>query len=174
MDLGQQQQRQARRRHHHQSKRSYPGARHHLDQVACGQQHTAARRGDGTLWAWGENASGQMGDNSSTDRMSPVQVGTDSTWAQVACADDSLWPCELMERSGPGAAMPAGGWAMEPPRPAASPFNSDGHKLGPPRLRQLPYPGFAERRHPLGLGQQLRRTTPRWLQHCPQCSSADR
>jgi len=36
---------------------------------------------DGTLWMWGHNEFGQVGDNSRTQRSSPVQIGTDTTWS---------------------------------------------------------------------------------------------
>src|ERR1044071_3172995 len=44
------------------------------DTVAAGAQHTCARRTDGTIWCWGRNDFGQVGDASTTDRASPVQV----------------------------------------------------------------------------------------------------
>lgn len=40
---------------------------------------------DGTLWGWGNNARGQIGNGSTVFTSSPVQVGTLSTWASVAC-----------------------------------------------------------------------------------------
>ena len=44
---------------------------------------------DGTLWAWGENAMGQLaqndqGDNDATSRSSPVQIGTKNNWVKGA------------------------------------------------------------------------------------------
>jgi alpha-tubulin suppressor-like RCC1 family protein len=45
---------------------------------------TFAIKTDGTLWAWGSNNYGQIGDNTSTNRSSPVQIGTLTTWATVS------------------------------------------------------------------------------------------
>ena len=37
--------------------------------------HTLFQKSDGTVWAWGNNASGRLGDGSTTDSPTPVQVG---------------------------------------------------------------------------------------------------
>src|SRR3989338_208642 len=42
--------------------------------VAIGNYQTLALKSDGTLWAWGWNAYGEVGDNSTTQRNTPVQV----------------------------------------------------------------------------------------------------
>src|SRR5215207_9037940 len=42
--------------------------------VAGGGSHTLALCSDGTVAAWGENTSGQLGDNSNTRRLVPVLV----------------------------------------------------------------------------------------------------
>ncbi len=42
--------------------------------VAGGGLHSLAVKGDGTVWAWGQNASGQLGDGTTTDRATPLQV----------------------------------------------------------------------------------------------------
>jgi alpha-tubulin suppressor-like RCC1 family protein len=52
--------------------------------AACGQYHTVAVRLDGTLWAWGHNNFGQLGDGTTRGQSSPVQVGTATNWASVA------------------------------------------------------------------------------------------
>jgi len=58
-------------------------------QVACGEFYTAAIKTDGTLWLWGRNNSGQLGDNTSLDsKSSPVQtVAGGTNWKQVAAGN---------------------------------------------------------------------------------------
>ena len=57
-------------------------------QVAGGGQHTAAVKTDGTLWCWGRNTQGQLGDNTSDSKSSPVQtVAGGTNWKQVACGE---------------------------------------------------------------------------------------
>ena len=53
-------------------------------QVAAGWYHTVALKGDGTLWAWGYNYYGQLGDGTATNKSSPLQVGTATNWQAVA------------------------------------------------------------------------------------------
>jgi alpha-tubulin suppressor-like RCC1 family protein len=43
-------------------------------QVAAGRAHTVALKSDGTVWAWGDNAYGQLGDGTTAQRAAPVQV----------------------------------------------------------------------------------------------------
>ncbi len=59
-----------------------------------------AVRSDGTLWAWGGNTIGQLGDSTTIDRPVPVQIGTASDWKSVNFSeasalaiktDGSLW-----------------------------------------------------------------------------------
>ena len=68
--------------------------------VAVGLAHTLAIKEDGSLWAWGWNWFGQLGDSTTEVRFAPVQVGTDTDWAIVAAGanfslatkeDGSLW-----------------------------------------------------------------------------------
>ena len=66
---------------------------------SCGQHHTAAVKQDGTLWMWGQNTNGQLGQSNKTKYSSPVQIpGT--TWSAASCTysqagalktDGTLW-----------------------------------------------------------------------------------
>ena len=57
-------------------------------QVSAGGYHTAAIRNDGTLWVWGDNIIGQIGDNTNIDRLTPRQISVGITglnnWRQVS------------------------------------------------------------------------------------------
>jgi alpha-tubulin suppressor-like RCC1 family protein len=48
--------------------------------VCSSQYHTTAIKTDGTLWSWGGNQHGQVGDDTTTSRSSPVQVGSLTNW----------------------------------------------------------------------------------------------
>ena len=57
-------------------------------QVSCGVSHTACLKTDGTLWLWGNNGSGRLGDNTVINRSSPIQtIAGGTSWSQVSCAD---------------------------------------------------------------------------------------
>ena len=56
--------------------------------VAAGGAHSLGIKSDGTLWAWGSNSYGQLGDGTTTNRNAPVPVGTASSWTSVAVADE--------------------------------------------------------------------------------------
>ncbi|KPA16163.1 regulator of chromosome condensation, rcc1, partial [Candidatus Magnetomorum sp. HK-1] len=42
--------------------------------IAAGAYHSLALKQDGTVWSWGVNSNAQLGDNSKTERNTPVQV----------------------------------------------------------------------------------------------------
>jgi alpha-tubulin suppressor-like RCC1 family protein len=54
-------------------------------QITAGlREHTVVIKSDGTLWAWGDNDSGQLGDGTTTDSSVPVQESSHSTdWSSV-------------------------------------------------------------------------------------------
>lgn len=51
--------------------------------VCAGMNTIGAVRSDGTLWAWGNNGSGQLGDGTTTNRNTPVQIGSSNNWKSV-------------------------------------------------------------------------------------------
>lgn len=75
--------------------------------VAAGEYTTVAKlytmavKADGTLWAWGDNSVGQLGDGTIVTKSSPIQIGSNTNWAQVTASyglhtvaiktDGSLW-----------------------------------------------------------------------------------
>jgi hypothetical protein len=42
--------------------------------IAAGDRHILVLKGDGTVWAWGDNSYGQLGDGGTTSSPTPVQV----------------------------------------------------------------------------------------------------
>ena len=45
-----------------------------ITSIAGGDYHTIALKNDSTVWDWGRNTFGSLGDNTNTDRLTPVQV----------------------------------------------------------------------------------------------------
>jgi alpha-tubulin suppressor-like RCC1 family protein len=70
-------------------------------QVSCGEAYTAAIKTDGTLWTWGYNGQGQLGDNTLGQKLTPITTFAGGTnWKQVDCGrlhtlaiktDGTLW-----------------------------------------------------------------------------------
>jgi alpha-tubulin suppressor-like RCC1 family protein len=52
-----------------------------------GNAYCAAIKKDGTLWAWGTNTSGQLGDGTATNRNSPIQIMADKTFSKICGAN---------------------------------------------------------------------------------------
>ena len=51
----------------------------HIESTGTGSQFGV--KTDGTLWSWGYNDDGNLGQNNKTRYSSPTQVGTDTTWS---------------------------------------------------------------------------------------------
>ncbi len=78
--------------------------------------HTIGLREDGTLWAWGNDWNGQLGNGAGrTNQTSPQQIGSDTDWKAIAAgnaasmavkSDDSFWTWgnDLWGQAGNGAA----------------------------------------------------------------------
>ena len=70
--------------------------------TACGGNHTLAIKSDGTLWAWGDNYSGQLGNDTVVSKSSPIQIGMQKNWSKISAGeshsaaikkDGTLWCC---------------------------------------------------------------------------------
>jgi alpha-tubulin suppressor-like RCC1 family protein len=68
--------------------------------VSAGESHTCAVKTDNSLWCFGYNQYGQLGNGQNDTKKTPVQVGLDKDWKYVSaggahtCAikkDDSFW-----------------------------------------------------------------------------------
>ena len=60
--------------------------------VSGGSFNSSAIKTDGTLWGWGSNFNGKIGDNTTTPKSSPVQEITSSTtWCDVSNSIDECW-----------------------------------------------------------------------------------
>jgi alpha-tubulin suppressor-like RCC1 family protein len=53
-------------------------------------QNSAAIKTDGTLWEWGRNDQGQLGQGDTTNTSSPVQVGSLTTWVDAGVGNKAI------------------------------------------------------------------------------------
>ena len=53
-------------------------------QVLCGDYHNLSLKANGTLWAWGANWDGELGDGTTDNKTAPVQIGADADWVYLA------------------------------------------------------------------------------------------
>jgi hypothetical protein len=59
-----------------------------INSIAAGFKHNLALKNDGTVWAWGKNNYGQLGDGTNVQRATPVQVTSLSNVTQIAAGED--------------------------------------------------------------------------------------
>ena len=45
-----------------------------ITSISLGDEHTLALKNDGTLWAWGWNGNGQLGNDSTVDKWTPINI----------------------------------------------------------------------------------------------------
>ena len=71
-----------------------------IKQISASGTHTVAVKTDGSLWAWGYNNYGELGDGTTIDKNAPVRIGSDTNWSFVTAGthhtmavkdDGSLW-----------------------------------------------------------------------------------
>ncbi len=56
--------------------------------LSSGAGHTLLVKKDGSLWAWGKNDKGQLGDGTTVNRNAPVRIGSANSWLAVAAGFD--------------------------------------------------------------------------------------
>lgn len=76
------------------------GRRSKRKEIAAGGRHTATLKSDGTVWNWGDNTYGQLGDGTTTSRYTRVQVSgltdvksiTEGVYSSIALKKDgTVW-----------------------------------------------------------------------------------
>ena len=82
--------------------------------IAAGAGSTAAIKSNGTLWRWGSNGSGQLGDNTTIDKSSPVQIGALTNWANIASSGCSIGKIAFAAVKTDGTLWAMGSGAMVP------------------------------------------------------------
>ena len=72
--------------------------------ISAGDDHSLAVKADGSLWAWGYNLYGQLGDGTTTNQYTPVKVmdGVSSVsgggyFTMIVKTDGTLWGCGYNE-----------------------------------------------------------------------------
>lgn len=82
--------------------------------VSVGDDHTLALKADGSLWAWGHNIRGAIGDGTYEPRPIPTQIGSDQ-WRQVHAigfssvgikTDGTLWMWGDLQPGKPNPTLP--------------------------------------------------------------------
>ena len=86
--MGQQFQRRVGRRDHHQSRHAYAvQGLAGVIAISAGWSHVLALTNDGTIWAWGGNNVGQLGDGTMTEHHVPFHMQVLNGVTAVAAGD---------------------------------------------------------------------------------------
>ena len=65
--------------------------------ISGGQYHSLAIKNDGTLWAWGNNSDGKLGDKTYISKLIPTIISDDTTWNQIAAG---IWHSMALKNNG--------------------------------------------------------------------------
>jgi hypothetical protein len=52
--------------------------------ISVGHGYTCGTRTDGSLWCWGYNYYGELGDGTNSDKNTPIQIGSATNWASIS------------------------------------------------------------------------------------------
>ena len=66
------------------------GADTNWDKISAGGFHTIVLKTDGTLWAWGSNGWGELGNGKTTSQSIPTRIGADTNWAKISAGGHTL------------------------------------------------------------------------------------
>ena len=55
--------------------------------ISAGLSHTLGIKSDGSLWAWGDNTFGELGNGTTISTTIPIRIGTESNWADIAAGE---------------------------------------------------------------------------------------
>lgn len=66
-----------------------------FEAIRAGYQHSCALAADGSVWCWGVNERGQLGDGSNIDRDTPVRVAGERRFKRLASSITSGHTCAL-------------------------------------------------------------------------------
>jgi len=72
-----------------------PGFAQCWKSVSVGYANAFAIADNGTLWAWGKNTNGELGDGTNVNKNIPVQVGTANDWKEVFAGMDGIYAFTL-------------------------------------------------------------------------------
>jgi len=70
-----------------------------VEAISVGEYHVIAMKKDGSVWVWGNNRDGQLGDGTKTNKLSPVQlagidavrIATGKSHSMVLKKDGTAW-----------------------------------------------------------------------------------
>ena len=52
-------------------------------QIRVGLAHSLALKSDGSLWAWGQNDHGQVGDGTRSNKFAPTRISAERDWQSI-------------------------------------------------------------------------------------------